>query len=126
MARVVQRFNDSLPAGGASPQVNRAERPCPAVQRRRRVLILAWRAPRSRVTVTSKCRVWQSVDGRYRVVRARSLFGLPTVYYALRLTTVNGRDCWLPIEWSAKAGLVKHRKKGPAFKACEKDHASRN
>lgn len=28
--------------------------------------------------------IWETVDGRFRVVRSRSLYGLPTVWYAMR------------------------------------------
>ena len=72
------------------------------------------RRARREITETSRRRVWESVCGRYRIVEAVSLFGLPTVYYAQR--RVDLPTC----TWDL---LVpgRHRKRGPAEASCRRD-----
>lgn len=70
---------------------------------------LAWkrRARRQRTAAADRT-IWESADGRFRVVRSQSLFGLPTVFYSLTIGAAG--------EW-AIAG--RHRKRGPAARRCE-------
>ena len=77
---------------------------------------IEWRKRRSR-QLGDAAEYWitQSACRRYRVVEARSLYGLPRVYRAMRweeITTPRGpRGSWSIIST--------HRKPGPAKAACE-------
>jgi len=73
---------------------------------------------------THRRRIRESRCGWYRVVHSSCLYGprkgrqaIPDVFYAMKLVVVSRRICWEVIS--------EHRKRGPAFKACEKD-AKRN
>ena len=77
---------------------------------------IEWRKRRSRrLGDTAEYWITQSVCGRYRVVEANSLYGLPRVYRAMQreeITTPRGpRTSWSIIST--------HRKPGPAKAACE-------
>jgi len=65
------------------------------------------RTPRRDTTLCAKRRHWYSRDKRYRVTESRSLFGLPTIYYALVLDGA----CWSIIS--------RHRTREAAQEACE-------
>jgi len=41
------------------------------------------RRPTRTTTLTARKRTWESLCGRYRVVEAKSLYGLPTIWYAM-------------------------------------------
>lgn len=76
---------------------------------------LRWRKPTSEDSDTSARRIWLSRCGRYRVVRLESHYQLPTLFYAMRFD-------WPPKFkrgfWST---ISRHRKRGPALRACEAD-----
>jgi len=61
-------------------------------------------------------RIWRSRDNRYRVVESKSLYGLPTTYYAMVYV---GLDA---CQWDV---ISKHRKKARAVRACEQHAAKR-
>lgn len=67
---------------------------------------LSWskRARRDQ-TLTAKRRTWRSACGRYLVQESNSLFGLPTVYYAI--------DVFGPTL------LGRHRRRSGAEKRCQ-------
>ncbi len=84
---------------------------------------LHWKSPRTTLTIASRQRLYESRCGRFRVVHSRCLFGprkgpqaILDVWYACHLERINGRPVW--------SILSKHRKRAPAFAACE--HASRH
>lgn len=69
---------------------------------------------------THRRRIWESWCGWYRVVHSRCLYGprkgrqaIPDVYYATKLVVVPGKTCW--------DVLSRHRARGPAIRACERD-----
>jgi hypothetical protein len=64
------------------------------------------RRARVQLTDCARRRIWLSRCGEYRVVESRSLFGLPTVYYA----QIQQGGCW--------DVLSRHRKRGRAERAC--------
>ena len=71
---------------------------------------LAWKTrPRQEQTIAARRSIWESRDGRFRVVRSQSLFGLPTVFYSC-CRGVAG-------EWAI---LGRHRKRGPALARCRR------
>jgi len=65
-------------------------------------------------TDCARRRIWESRCGEYRVIEARSLFGLPTVYWALvrREAPLRG---WDPIS--------RHRRRQRALEACRRHKA---
>jgi len=63
---------------------------------------------RKQTTITARKRIWESRCGRYRVVEAVSLYGLPTIWYAMRLDGT----CWDIVS--------QHRKGDTALEACRK------
>lgn len=69
------------------------------------------RRPRRETTETSRRRIWPSRCGRFRVVEARSLYGLSTVFYAME--RVDLPACTWDI-------LSRHRKRRPALAACQR------
>ncbi len=80
---------------------------------------LAWKSPRTLLTIASRQRLYESRCGRFRVVWSRCLFGprkgpqaILDVWYACHLEHINGRPVW--------SILSKHRKRAPAFAACER------
>ena len=82
---------------------------------------LAWKK-RARVVVgaTHRRRTWESRCGWYRIVHSRCLYGprkgrqaIPDVWYATKLVVESGNACWEVIS--------RHRQRGPAIGACEKD-----
>lgn len=61
-------------------------------------------------TLVASRKIWESHCRRYKVIHSRPLFrGLPEMFYAVRC------------DESGETIISKHRKKTPAFKACEAD-----
>ena len=86
---------------------------------------LAWKK-RARVVVgaTHRRRTWESRCGWYRIVHSRCLYGprkgrqaIADVWYATKLVVESGSACWEVIS--------RHRQRGPAARACEKDARAR-
>jgi ribosomal protein L32 len=82
---------------------------------------LAWRK-RATVVVgaTHRRRTWESRCGWYRIVHSCCLYGprkgrqaIPDAWYATKLVVESGGVCWEVIS--------RHRQRGPAVRACEKD-----
>jgi hypothetical protein len=82
---------------------------------------LAWKK-RATVAVgaTHRRRTWESWCGWYRIVHSRCLYGprkgrqsIADVWYATKLAVESGNVCWEVIS--------RHRQRGPAVRACEKD-----
>lgn len=79
--------------------------------------------PRIEITDTSRRRIWQSRCRRFRVIHSRCLYGqeaekskrLADRWYAVRYDPVE--KMWDIISW--------HRKKIPAFAACERASAGK-
>ena len=72
------------------------------------------------VSATHRRRTWESRCGWYRIVHSRCLFGprkgrqaIADVWYATKLVVESGSACWEVIS--------RHRQRGPAVRACEKD-----
>ena len=65
--------------------------------------------PRIELTMTARRRIWRSKCGRFRVIESISLYGLPTVWYVMKIDLYDS--------WSIAS---RHRKKSAAFKAAEK------
>jgi hypothetical protein len=74
--------------------------------------------PKRNRTETARRTIWQSVDGRFRVVKSKSLFGLSTLFYAMRRERINGISVW--------SIVGRHRKRQPAFQTCERANGNRN
>ena len=74
--------------------------------------MLDWpRAPRRETTIAARRRIWQSRDRRFRVVHSAYLYrGLADCWYALDYDPLT--ETWNIIS--------RHRRRGPAFRACEK------
>ncbi len=81
--------------------------------------MLAFRRPKSELTIAARRRIWQSADGTYRVVHARPLVGgLADIWYAMIRTPVPAPWRWC---WDV---LSRHRRRRAAFAAVER-HARR-
>lgn len=74
-------------------------------------LDLEWKRGVSSTTDTAERMTWISRCGRYRVTRSRSLYGLPTTFYAER----SSGDSW---EWFNR---IRHRSRTAAERACRVD-----
>ena len=96
----------------SSDPIAESSLPVPGLQWKRRATVV--------VGSTHRRRVRESRCGWYRVVYSRCLYGprkgrqaIPDVFYAMKLVVVSRTICWEVIS--------EHRKRGPAFRACEKD-----
>ena len=70
---------------------------------------LRWKSrPIREQTIAADRTIWQTADGRFRVVRSRSLYGLPLVFYALTIGAAG--------EWAI---VGRHRRRGRAMARCE-------
>jgi hypothetical protein len=68
-------------------------------------------------TITGPRHIWATRCGRYRVVFSQPVFHVPAIYYAQRWIRCAGNPD--KFFWD---NISKHRKKEPAFEACEKEH----
>ncbi len=70
--------------------------------------VLRWKSrPKRERTVAAERTIWETADGRFRVVRSRSLYGLPLTFYALTIGAAG--------EWAI---VGRHRKRAPAMSRC--------
>ncbi len=80
---------------------------------------LVWRKTARRdETLVAHRRIWYSRCGRYRVVECRPKVSLPVCFYAEELRDTDPSV----VAWDV---ISRHRKRGPAFEACQRREADR-